>query len=245
MTSSKPRALVVAAHSDDEALGCGGTMARLAARGWEVGVVFLTDGVGARRPDGGEPAQQRARAARQALGTLGARLLKAFDFPDNALDSLPLLTLVRAVEEVARDFSPRLVLTHHAHDLNIDHRLVHQAVLTAFRPMPDCPVEAILCFEVASSTGWNSAVLPAFNPTFHVDVSATFAAKLAALACYDAEMRVAPHPRSPQILEAMARCRGSMAGLAMAEAFEVQRLILREQGALLDSFQPAAHDGRG
>lgn len=233
MNSSPPRALVVAAHSDDEALGCGGTLARLAARGWDVGVVFLTDGVGARQPTGEEPAQQRAMAADQALTAMGARLLKGCDFPDNALDSLPLLTLVRVIEEVAREFRPQLVLTHHAHDLNVDHRLAHQAVLTAFRPMPDSPVEAILCFEVASSTGWNSAALPAFNPTLHVDVAATFAAKLAALACYDVEMRVAPHPRSPERLQAMALYRGSQSGLAMAEAFEVQRLILRPEGSVL------------
>jgi LmbE family N-acetylglucosaminyl deacetylase len=201
-------------------------MARLARKGWEVGVIFMTNGVGAREAAGAEQAGARSAAAAAALAALGARLLKNHDFPDNAMDSVPLLTLVKAIEETARDFRPSLVFTHHANDLNIDHRLVHQAVLTAFRPLPGSSVQAILCFEVASSTGWGSAALPGFHPTLSIDISETFEAKLAALSCYDIEMRPSPHPRSAPMLETQARFRGAQSGLALAEAFEVQRLII-------------------
>ncbi|MDB6120089.1 MAG: family deacetylase [Verrucomicrobiaceae bacterium] len=221
---SKLKALVVAAHSDDEALGCGGTMARLAGQGWDVGVVFMTNGVGARPGATSSEASKRHVAAEQAVKAVGARLLQAFDFPDNALDSVPLLKLAQAIETAAAHFAPQLVLTHFAHDLNVDHRLVHQAVITAFRPMPDSPVEAVLCFEVASSTGWQSSAMPAFRPVLSIDITGTLPAKLAALQYYDVEMRSPPHPRSPEMIEALARVRGSQAGLAMAEAFEIQRV---------------------
>lgn len=221
----KPKALVAAAHSDDEALGCGGTIARLTARGWDVGILFMTNGVSARLETTDADAGARNAAAQNAVKTLGARLLRQFDFPDNALDSVRLLQLAQAIEAVAEDFQPDLVFTHHAHDLNVDHRLVHQAVLTAFRPTPGSRVKAILCFEVPSSTGWNSSSGPAFQPVFNIDISASFAAKLAALRCYDAEMRTSPHPRSPEMIEALARWRGSLSGLPLAEAFEVQRVV--------------------
>ena len=235
LTSSRPRALVVVAHSDDEALGCGGTIAKLAAAGWEVGVVFMTDGVSARLDSSGDQAGIRAEASSKALTVLGAQLLRGFDFPDNQMDTVSLLRTTRAVEEVAREFKPQVVLTHHANDLNVDHRRAHQAVITAFRPMPSSEVEALLCFEVPSSTGWNSSALPSFNPTLSVDISDTFESKLKALKCYDAEMRDSPHPRSAQMVEALARYRGSLAGLALAEAFEVQMIRLgMRASALLD-----------
>ena len=225
-SSTPKRALVVAAHSDDEALGCGGTMAKMAREGWDVAVIFMTNGVGARTGANEAQARERAEAAGRALAAVGARLLHAFDFPDNAMDSVPLLKLAQSIESVAGSFAPNLVLTHFAHDLNIDHRLVHQAVLTAFRPMPGSPVQAVLCFEVASSTGWQSAAAPAFHPTLSIDISATFAAKLEALRCYDVEMRASPHPRSPEMVRALAAYRGSQCGKALAEAFEVQRMVL-------------------
>jgi LmbE family N-acetylglucosaminyl deacetylase len=227
------RALVVAAHSDDEALGCGGTIARLVVRGWDVGVIFMTNGVGARSTSTEDSVKERDEAAARALKAMGARLLQRFDFPDNAMDSVPLLELARAVESVAATFPPQLILTHHAHDLNVDHRLVHQAVITAFRPLPGSPVEAILCFEVPSSTGWSSTSGPIFNPACWVDVAESFASKIEALRCYDVEMRPPPHPRSQQTIEALARFRGSQSGLEFAEAFEVQRVVHGGAASLL------------
>jgi LmbE family N-acetylglucosaminyl deacetylase len=137
---------------------------------------------------------------------------------------------------VAAEFAPQLVLTHHAHDLNVDHCLVHQAVLTAFRPLPGSTVEAILCFEVPSSTGWSSSSGPSFQPGWWVDVSGTFASKAEAVRCYDVEMRPPPHPRSLQMIEAMARFRGSQCGLPLAEAFEIQRVVRPRPGGALGAF---------
>lgn len=218
--------LVVAAHPDDEALGCGGTIARHADAGDTIRVLFLTDGVGARGAAGPEAAQRRAaaEAASRHLGVAGARFLS---FPDNALDTVPLLSVVQAVERMASEAPPEIVYTHFGFDLNIDHRIAFQATMTAFRPQPGCRVRRILAFETRSSTEW--AGVPAalaFLPTVHVDIAATLGRKRAALAAYAAEMRPAPHARSHEALDALAALRGAEAGLAAAEAFVLVREII-------------------
>lgn len=218
------RLLVVAAHPDDEALGCGGTMARLAAQGVEVHSLFLSDGVTARREvaDG-------ALDERRAMGDLSAQLLGSrppayLDFPDNRLDSVDLVEVVMGIERHAGSIRPDAVFTHFAGDLNIDHRIGAQAVLTAFRPTPGQNVASIYSFEVASSTEWAfGAVGMEFVPNVFVDISAHLATKLEALKAYAGEMRDFPHPRSPEAIEALARWRGASVGLEAAEAFHLVR----------------------
>ncbi|SDH14979.1 PIG-L deacetylase family protein [Roseospirillum parvum] len=221
--------LAIAAHPDDEALGCAATLARHARLGETVRILFVADGVAA-RPDAGAA----ARPAREAMAEAAARALGAeppvfLRLPDNRLDSLPLLDLTQAIEAATRDWAPRVIYTHAAGDMNLDHRRVHQAVRTAFRPLPGSPVEQVLGFEVASSSEWGGPGFgPAFQPTLAVAAEATeVAAKWAALDAYAAEMRPAPHPRSRPAIEALMRWRGASFGLEMAETFEVIRQVVR------------------
>jgi N-acetylglucosamine malate deacetylase 1 len=219
--------LVVAAHADDEALGCGATMALLARRGIKVHVLFIADGVGARDANAPELAQRRASAER-AAAVLGARVLEHGDLPDNRLDTVALLDVVQRVERAVERCRPQVVLTHHAGDLNIDHRIVHQAAVTACRPQPGHGVRGLLFFEVPSSTEWQPpGSAPAFQPDYFIDASETLAAKRAALECYAHEMRAWPHARSFEALEHLARWRGATVGVAAAEAFVVGRWIDR------------------
>lgn len=221
--------LVIAAHPDDEVLGCGGTIARHRADGDQVSLLFLADGVGAR---GDTSARTAELPARRAAGDAAAELLGAtapiyLDFPDNRLDTVALLDLVQAVERVAAEIRPGRVYTHHGGDLNIDHRICHQAVLTAFRPMAGQTARAIYGFEVPSSTEWMfGATGLAFLPGHFVDVSAHLPAKIAAMRCYEMEMRPFPHPRSAEAIEALARWRGATVGCTAAEAFTVIRQIV-------------------
>lgn len=223
------RVLVVAAHPDDEVLGCGGTIARHRADSDEVTTLFLADGVGARDESTGGATDLTIRraagnAAADALGTAPPIYL---DFPDNRLDTVALLDLVQAIERVATEFRPDRVYTHHSGDLNIDHRICHQAVLTAFRPMPGQTVRAIFGFEVPSSTEWAfGGQETVFQPRHFVDISSFMAAKVAALRCYEMEMRPFPHPRSERMIEALAGWRGAIAGCEAAEAFTVIRQIV-------------------
>ncbi len=216
--------LVVAAHPDDEVLGCGGTIARHVAAGDRVEVAFFTDGVGARYQAGGPACEKdeliRNEAARRAAAILGMASPICFGFPDNRLDAVDLLDLVKAVEHVGRRCRPSIVYTHWIGDLNVDHRLVYQAVMTALRPMADCPVMQIRSFEVPSSTEWGDrGVTPAFRPNLYVGIDKFLEVKRRALDAYDRELRPFPHPRSYQAIEALARWRGAESGMLAAEAF--------------------------
>lgn len=222
--------LVVAAHPDDEVLGCGGTLARWADAGWAINVLFMTDGVGARSGPGQElgcQAQDRRRAAERAATVLGIGAIEFLDFPDNRMDSLELLTVVKEIEYRLERISPQIVLTHHVGDVNIDHQVVHQATITACRPRPDLCVKELMFFEIASSTEWrpSGSAFP-FVPDTFVDISETLPRKLDALKAYDSEIRPFPHPRSQQGVESLAKWRGATIGRPAAEAFILGRRVL-------------------
>ncbi|WP_368416817.1 PIG-L deacetylase family protein [Falsiroseomonas sp.] len=217
---------MVAAHPDDEVLGCGGTLARHVEAGDTVTVMFLTDGVGA-RGEGLQSAQRaRAAAARSALSILGIGEPVFGTLPDNQIDTVPLLRVAQAVEAVAHGHPPDIVYTHHLGDLNVDHRLAHQAVLTAFRPQPVRARPIILAFETASSTEWQSPSAGlAFMPNWFEAIEAQLPRKLEALAAYAEEMRPWPHARSLVAVEHLARWRGATMGTPAAEAFMLIRRI--------------------
>lgn len=229
---SKKRILIIAAHPDDEVLGCGATIARHAQCGNEVHVVILAEGITSR--DKRRNRKQRttdlsalAQAAHMAKDILGATSLNLLDFPDNRMDSLELLDVIKVIERHIDTIRPEIIYTHHAGDLNIDHRIVHQAVATACRPQPDHPVKLLLFFEVPSSTEWQPpASATAFNPNWFVDVTDTLMKKLKAFEAYHTEIRPWPHPRSAQAIEYLARWRGSCVGVDAAEAFVLGRNII-------------------
>jgi LmbE family N-acetylglucosaminyl deacetylase len=222
--------LVVAAHPDDEVLGCGATVARRAARGDTVHVVILGEGIASRyaRAADADPADVRALQddARAVGAMLGAKSVAFGGLPDNRFDTVALLDVVKRVEGWVRDLEPEVIYTHHRGDLNVDHRVTLQAVLTATRPVPGCPVKEVYAFEVASSTEWAfQQIAGAFSPTVFEDVAETIELKVRALERYRGEHRAFPHPRSGEALRASARRWGSVAGLPWAEAFELVRSI--------------------
>lgn len=224
------RALVVAAHPDDEVLGCGATVARLAAEGAEVTVAILGEGVTSRY-DQREMAdrslvEELHGRSQRAVALLGVSRFVNCQLPDNRFDTVPLLDIVKLVEGVVQSAQPDLVLTHQGGDLNIDHVITHRAVLTATRPMAGCTVRELLAFEIPSSTEWSfDQFAPGFRPNVFVDISTTLDRKLEAMAAYESEARAFPHPRSYEALQAIARRWGSVAGVMAAEAFELIRRV--------------------
>ena len=214
--------LVVAAHPDDEILGCGGTVARHAAEGDDVHILIVAEGATSRPKGSKDDVEQLTEAANRAAEAIGAKAPRLLGLPDNRLDTVALLDIIQPIEDIIREVTPQTVYTHHGSDLNLDHRTVHQAVVTACRPLPGSSVRRLYGFETLSSTEWSTASMgPAFNPAHFVGISDFLAAKNAALECYEMEMRPFPHPRSVEAVTALARVRGSQAGLATAEAFEV------------------------
>ena len=219
--------LVVAAHPDDEVLGCGGTLFRHRMAGAAVTVQFLADGETSRGIVDPERLQQRIEMAERAATALGGLELRAAGFPDNQLDTVAMLDLARTVEEAITACQPRLIYTHHGADLNVDHRRAYQAVMTAARPLPGAAANEIRCFEVASSTEWGGPGLqPNFEPNLFVGLDEeALKAKKSAFDAYAPEMRGAPHPRSWETLSAMSTVRGSAVGLPACEAFMLARRV--------------------
>lgn len=220
--------LVVAAHPDDEILGCGATMARHAAEGDRVTVLLMADGVGARNPENAPAAlAERQSAARKANTILGVENVTLLTYPDNRMDTVALLDIVQDVEKVIRQCAPEIVYTHHSGDVNIDHRLVSEAVVVACRSTPGFSVRQLLFFETASSTEWRPPVSGmSFAPNYFVNISNYLALKLQALEVYSEELRAFPHPRSKTAVAHLAAWRGATVGVEAAEAFELARAII-------------------
>ena len=212
--------LVVAAHPDDEVLGCGGYNANQVRSGGEVFVTFLSDGVTSRQGNLGlQEIESRRNAARLASKVLGVSEVSFGDYPDNKIDTVPLLEIIKSIEAVVERVRPQIVLTHFGGDLNIDHRIVNQAVLTACRPAPKQGVKKVLFFEVPSSTEWQVPIEgEAFTPTWFEDISETLEIKIKALTVYEHELREWPHPRSVKAVEHLAHWRGASCGVDAAEA---------------------------
>ena len=224
------KTLVIAAHPDDEVLGCGGTIARLAGEGHEIHILILGEGITSRHDSRDREAADDLLAlhacCREAGQTLGARDVVIGDLPDNRFDSVPLLRIVKQIEAAVERIRPETVYTQHGGDLNIDHKLVHRATLTATRPTAGFPVKSVYAYEVASATEWSfQEFSPVFRPNVFVDISRTLDLKIRAMELYASELRPFPHPRSPEALRAAAVRWGSVAGLPAAEAFELIRSV--------------------
>jgi len=223
--------LVIAAHPDDEVLGCGGSMAKWAKEGHEVHVLILAEGSTSRdkqrdRASRTEELSLLAQSAKRATYILAVESVELLDYPDNRMDSIDLLDVVKEVEKKNEELKPDVVVTHHGGDLNIDHRVIHQAVITACRPQPGQTVKRILSFEVPSSTEWQSPSSGnPFVPNWFEDISDTLELKIKALEAYESVMRKWPHARSIKALEHLARWRGATVGAEAAEAFMLVREI--------------------
>lgn len=218
--------LVIVAHSDDESISMAGTITMHVSRGDKVIVVSMTDGVGARDGSKIDDVTSRKISADAASQELGFQWGECYDFNDNAMDAYPLIDVVKAVEKAKNEHKPTLVYTHSCADLNVDHRVVANAVLTAFRPQPSETCKEIRLFEVASATDFgNPAVTGSFVPNLFVDITNNWSRKERALKAYSSEMKDYPHSRSIEGIKNLAKFRGNQIGHDMAEAFEVLRKI--------------------
>ena len=225
-SQSEPcRILVIAAHPDDEVLGCGGTIARYASEGHQVHVAILGEGVTSRyvsreRVDSGLVDELQCHS-RRVSELLGVKELHTYSLPDNRFDTVPLIEIAKVIEGLVDQLQPQIVYTQHGGDLNVDHEIVFRATLTAVRPLANKRVKGLYAYEVASSTEWAfQQFTPVFRPNLFVDISKTIDIKIKAMHFYEGEIRKAPHPRSPEVLRAIAQRWGSVAGVSAAEAFQ-------------------------
>jgi N-acetylglucosamine malate deacetylase 1 len=221
--------LVFAAHPDDEVLGAGGTVSRLAGAGEQVHIHILGEGGTSRIvSEGGDKPASLEDDARRAVALLGATSVSFHGLPDNRFDSIDMLDVVQRVEAILGGTPCDRILTHSLGDLNIDHRVTAQAVLTATRPISQSAPAEILSFEVLSSSEWSFGAFGGFEPNYFIEITEDdLERKVAALREYRSELRDAPHPRSVDGVVALARLRGVTVGVPFAESFVSVRTVNR------------------
>ena len=220
--------LIVAAHPDDEVLGCFGTVARLIQEGYEVYTLILGEGKTSRdeerqvenKKDEIELLNDEIQNANNAIG-----IKKVFveSFPDNRFDSVDLLDIIKVVSKVKDEVKPDIIFTHYEHDLNIDHQITYKAVVTATRPMQDECVKEIYSFEILSSTEWNYPI--SFSPDTYYDISDTLDLKIKTMEEYTSELCEYPHPRSLEGIDLNAKYQGMRVGKKAVEAFKCIRVL--------------------
>lgn len=227
MTNKK--ILIVAAHPDDEILGCGGTVARMTQEGFEAFTLILGEGITSR--DERRDTEKRKNEINslnsqiyEANKIIGVKEVFTCNFPDNSFDSVALLEIVKEVEKIKDKVKPDIIFTHFAKDLNIDHKITYNSVITATRPMTGESVKEIYSFEVLSSTEW--AFPLQFSPNTFFDITSSLPLKTKAMEVYNSEIRSFPHPRSTEGIKINAGYWGMRLGYPAVEAFECIRRIV-------------------
>jgi LmbE family N-acetylglucosaminyl deacetylase len=226
MNLYKKKILVIVAHTDDESIGCGGLIKKLSLKKNKVAAISFTNGISARAKSRTKEINNRRIASIKASKILGFNWLEQYDYPDNQLDTVSLLEIVKVIEKHKKQFKPHIILTHNFSDLNIDHRKIAEACLTAFRPEPNEKLEQFLTFEVPSATDFrNLKNKNNFLPNYFVNIDNFLIDKIKAIRCYKKEIKPYPHSRSVIGIKNLNKIRGNQSGLKYAEAFEIIRKI--------------------
>ena len=232
--------LVIAAHPDDEVLGMGGTITKYVKKGHKVKIIIMATGVFSRRSSEHtnstvyhvnekvlekmtKQVQNLQKDAIKASKIMGVKDIEFLDFPDNEMDKISNLEVTKKIESEIAEFRPDLVFTHSQYDINIDHRIIYNATITATRPLSKFRVKDVISFEVPSSTEW---YFPSkFSPNMFIDIDKELITKTKALSAYKTEIRDFPHPRSVEGLEVIAKHWGTVSGFNAAEAFYLVRQL--------------------
>ena len=211
------KVLVIAAHPDDELLGCGATVALHSKKGDTVRSIIVCEGESMRSQDG----RRKQCATEKAAKILGVESIECFNLPDQHLDTLPLVEVITPIERVVREFRPNVVFVHSIADVNRDHQVVFEAALVALRPK-NMFIEEIYSFYTVGATEWGYP--RGFNPDTWIGFdAAVMRQKLSAFSCYETELCDYPHPRSLEAIETLARATGNQCCMEYAEAFETVR----------------------
>jgi LmbE family N-acetylglucosaminyl deacetylase len=222
--------LTVFAHPDDETLAAGATINKLTKTlKNEVHIAIPATGIHSRRNFKNKIELEKdllklRQDCEKAMALLGIQSSNIYlgNFPDNEMDKHSLLELIHWLERIINKVKPDLVLTHHRYCTNIDHQYCHESVVVATRPGLNNHI-TVLCGEVPSSTGYLKPVQ--WEPNCYIEISENdLDAKIKAMESYKGETRTDPHPRSREVLSALAKIRGSEAGFYFAESFMISKI---------------------
>ena len=232
MRNNKKSILIVVAHPDDEVLAMGGTICYYKKLKYDIYAMFFSDGISSRKYNSNVrmkfDIKRREEASEKAAKLLGFEWIFKGRFQDNAMDKEPLLKYINVIEKIKKKINPSIVYTHSPTDLNVDHRIISEATLTAFRPQPGETCQEIATFEISSSTDYSHHKLyGSFIPNKFIDINKFIDNKLKALSFYKSELKPYPHSRSLRGIKLLSQYRGVQVGMKNAEAFEVLRKIIK------------------
>jgi len=220
----KSNILVIAPHPDDEVLGCGGIIKRYSCEGHNVYILIVTRGTTKMYSDS-RIAEGRKQAL-QAHKILGVSETFFFDYPAPELDLISVAEIADSISRLIMQLRVTMLFIPHEGDIHLDHSAVFKASLVASRPFGDYTVKSIYAYETLSETEWASPRSDSlFKPDHFVNIGKHLQSKLDSMACYRGQLRVFPHPRSLETIEALAKFRGSTVGYPSAEAFMTIRTI--------------------
>lgn len=224
--------LVVAAHPDDDILGCGGTIAKYTKLGIKFKVIFIAEGTTCRfateeinSENALKEIEKRNTYAKKSLEVLGVKEFTFYNLPCGRLDQEPIIEIGKIIEKEIKEFKPDTIFTHSNIDVNNDHLRVFQGVLQATRVGALNFVNQVYSFEILSSSEWR--FVEAFKPNVfisldkeHIDL------KIKSLNEYVSEIKEFPFPRSNEGLEILAKRRGMQIGKKYAESFSLVREVI-------------------
>ncbi|MGZ9063624.1 MAG: PIG-L deacetylase family protein [Allosphingosinicella sp.] len=224
------RVLVVAPHADDEVLGCGGLLARLAEGNGRAHVVFMSvDGFHHYGLSGGTSFEDRIKEVEAVARLLGFTWEIVYPNQDmiEKLDTVPKRDLVDRFEKIYNEHRPQLLLLPCFVDYDQDHRRTFETAFAAARPISPrfgkWLIPMVLAYEQNKlNFAWQD--LP--KCPVYLDISAQIEKKIASIEAYATQLRPAPHVRSIDGVRALARIRGADIGVDYAEGFPVFRAVL-------------------
>lgn len=216
------KVLVVAVHPDDETLGCAGTILKHKEQGDEVYWMIITS---IRNHPNGYPldiVNKRDQTIKAVADAYGFNGVVELNIPTTLVDKSNLGTLVSKASKSIDDIKPDIVYMMHEYDVHSDHRVSFSAIYSCLKSFRHPFVKKIYSFESLSETEFAVATPPnSFIPNVFVDITDYIEKKLEIMSMYDTEVMQEPYPRSLSSIKALARVRGSRAGVMYAEAFQL------------------------
>ena len=222
--------LIIAAHPDDEILGCGGTILKNIQNKNKVNILYISDGVGGRYKDKLNKKINKDIIDRKNMAINASKFAKFKIIDFLGLENLELNKYKHnfindKIFDILKKIKPDVIFTNHPGDNNIDHRITFESTYTACRPNNYFKINEFYTYEVPSSTDWASPSNPVFVPKKFVDITNFYKKKRRLLNFYKKELRKYPHPRSLKNIDALETYRGGMCGVQKAEAFDVIKIL--------------------